>query len=676
MKKTIFRALFIIFALLLGGCGGGGTTAPGGAASAPAAANVAPAGTTANSVQLLVASPQMNSSGATTTALNAIVLSATGQVVTGRTVVFSTNADPSAFVSGLSNSGVSDANGVVTAQLNLGGNKSNRTITVSATVDGKTATNTVAVVGTSISFSGNSSLAFAASTALTITVKDSAGAAVPGVTVALTSANGNTIALNPASGLTDATGSITATVTATAPVVGASATDVITATAAGTSKTQNLTISSASFGFTTPAAAAQINVNAATPVSVTWTNNGVAVVGQTVTFTASRGTVTPVSVVTAAGGVAATSITSAAAGPAIITATGPLGTPSATLNVNFVAVSAATAVAQANPSTIQPTTGAVGQTNNTSTISAVVRDAALNLVQNARVNFAITADTTAGSLSAATAVTDASGTASVTYRAGAISSAQNGVTISATAVDIGGVPILPAVAPSNVSLTVGGGALFVRLGTDNSVASSGVNYTKTYSALVTDSAGNPAVGQQVRFVLRPNRFFKGQFVWNAAPTSMWLPVYREYCGNEDINFNGIVGAVSAIAAPVATTAAAGNAGMPVPLVQGGSAVGGIAVASNDYNGNARLDPGNVASVNGTATTDANGFALATISYAKSYAYWVEVVLEARAGVVGNDPPANTLLILPGVAADYSTQAVSPPGQLSSFGILAGCNNSN
>ncbi|MBY0579525.1 MAG: Ig-like domain-containing protein [Burkholderiales bacterium] len=657
-----FPAYLLIAAVIaaLGGCGGGSSksaTAGGGAASAPAAVTAA---TTASTAQLLVSSPQMNSSGASTTTLTAIVLGLTGQVIPGRTVVFSKGADPTAYISNLSAVGVSDANGLVTAQLNLGASKANRTITISATVDGITATNSVSVVGTTISFSGNNSLAFGASTPLTITVKDSAGNIVPGVAVTVSSQQGNTVALAPANGITDATGSITATVTATK-----AGNDVITATAAGATKAQNLTISNASFTLSGPPAAAgtvpQINVNTATPLSALWTNTGLPQVGQAVTFTASRGTITGSPATTDATGTATASISSPSSGPAIITASGVGGTPSATLNVNFVATTATSITVQSSPSTIQLTNTAVGQTSNSSTISAVVRDAALNLVQNARVSFSITQDTSSGRLSAATATTDASGTASVTYTAGAVSGAQNGVTISATVVDINGVPIVPAVAPSSISLTIGGSALFVRLGTDNLVASAPPNYSKTYSALVTDSAGNPApAGTQVRFVLRPVSFSKGQHILVGG---VWSPAYTATCGNEDINFNGIRGPVSVSALPNPLT------GMSVAGTQ-------FSILTNDYNGNGRLDPGNVASVNGTTTTDVNGFALATISYAKNYAYWVTVTLEARAGVVGNDPPSTATLLLPGLVSDYSNPTVAPPGQASPFGLLAGCNNSN
>ena len=652
-KRLLTFFLIASFAFLAG-CGGGsgGSSSSGGAASSPAAATP---GTTASAVQLLVSSPQMPSSGTSTTGLTAIVLNSTGQVVSGRTVVFSTGGDSTAYVSNVSNNGISDSNGLVTAQLNLGGSKTNRTISVSATVDGKTATNSVSVTGTTLSFSGNNSLSFGATTSLTIGVKDSAGNPVANMPVSVKSSAGNGI--SPSTGYTDSSGSIVVVVTAA--VAGS---DVITASAAGATQTQNLTVSNANFNFTVPSSASgtpQINVNTPAQLSVLWTNTGTPVAGSPVTFTASRGTIGGSPSNTNGSGTASATIQSASAGPSIITATGPGGTPSASINVNFVATSAANVTVQANPSTLQPTTGAAGQTSNVSTISAVVRDSANNLVENARVDFSIVSDTTGGTLSASTAVTNASGTASVNYIAGPVSGAQNGVTISATPVDINGVAISPAIAPGNVTLTVGGSALFVRLGTDNTVGSSPPNYTKTFSAMVTDSAGNPApAGTQVRFVLRPVSYYKGSFAWGGT---LWVPVYSapQSCLNEDVNFNGILGPTSVSGANSYGFLGAGA--IPISTLNITNPNTNTLITTNDFNGNGKLDPGNVASVNATATTDANGFAQATVSYAKSYAYWVTVTLEARAGVVGNDPPATTTYYLQGLSSDYNTQTIAPPG---------------
>ena len=177
------------------------------------------------------------------------------------------------------------------------------------------------------------------------------------------------------------------------------------------------------FAFTTPAPSVDIPLNTPTTISVNWTNGGAPVVGQAVTFATSRGTITgSPSTTNGTGDTPGVSVSSASAGTATITASGPGGTPAATLNVTFVATTASSIAAQAVPGTIQITTGAGSQTSNKSTISVVVRDVANNLVKNAGVNFTVTADPTGGSLNAARAITDVTGGASVTYNAGNVSS--------------------------------------------------------------------------------------------------------------------------------------------------------------------------------------------------------------------------------------------------------------
>lgn len=637
LGQSLVAGLLLTGALALGGCtetsvtsGASGSFGPGGG-SVPPAGQGTP-GASGTRVQLLVSNPQLPSSGATTVDLTAVVVDASGQAIAGTAVTFSTGTDPSAFTSG--STGTTDANGTVTAKLNLGSNKSNRTITVTVTTtDGATISNTVGVTGTAITISGNSSLALGATTNLTFALKDSAGTPIQNATMTLTSQTGNAIAA--ASTTTDASGQITATVTATQ----VASPDVITATAAGATKTQSLTISSATFAFTAPAANVDIPLNSPTTVQIHWTNVGAPVPGQVVTFTTSRGTIAgSPSTTNGTGDTLGVSISSTtSAGPAIITAQGPGNIPAATLNVNFVAATATSVAVQAVPSVVQFTTNSPSQTNNVATITVTVRDATNNLVKNASINFTII-DNTGGFLAANTATTDVTGTAVVNYTAGSTVSAQNGVVITATVTAVNNTPIAPI--SSNATLTVAGQAVFVRLGTDNLVQplpSPNPDLQKTWSAIVTDSAGNPSVGTQVRFSVTPTRYAKGFYVWNGQ---IWAQNVAVTCPNEDVNINGILD------------------------------------PGEDLNSNGRLDPGNVTSANATATTNSNGIALVTLEYARSFASWVEVKLQASAGVVGNDPPTTATFFLPGLSSDYTNQNVAPPGQLSPYGLAASCANPN
>ena len=101
---------------------------------------------------------------------------------------------------------------------------------------------------------------------------------------------------------------------------------------------------------------------------------------------------------------------------------------------------------------------------------------------------------------------------------------------------------------------------------------------------------------------------------------------------------------------------------------------GIIIPSKDINGNGQLDPGGIASVSPSATTDANGIATTSITYPKSHATWIEVTLEARTGVAGNDPPALATFVLPGLIDDYNFGGPASLGSTSPYGASAVCNN--
>lgn len=629
--------------VMLSACGSGPDVpkeAPtSGTPASTAGTTPATTGNTAAAVQLLVGSPQIPSSGTTTVDLTAVVLNANKQTLAGRTVTFSPGTDATAYITNAS--GSSDVNGVATAKLNIGTNRANRTINVSAAVDTVTATRVVDVIGTTIAVGGNRSLSLGSSTTFTYTLKDSTGTAVQGMALNLASQTGNGIVMTPATGITNNSGQVSAVITASK-----AGNDVITASAAGASATHALAVSSDSFTFTSPTVL-DLPLAPPTLVTVTWSDGGVPQVGKQVFFSSSRGTVLGSPATTDSSGSASVTVSSPlSSGPAVITATGPGSTPSASLNVALTATTAKLVTVQAIPNVIQVTSTSASQTGNVSTITAIVRDASENVVKNAGVNFSIISDPSGGSLSATKLVTDAFGSASVTYTAGKLSSPQNGVTISVTVIDVNGALPTTAVA-GTTSLTVAGPSLFVRLGTNNgfqSSSSSSLLYAMEYVSIVTDSGGRPVPGADVRFQLRPGHFRKGTYtraIYNldgeiVTPGKLYKGAE---CDNEDINFSGVF------------------------------------TSSKDTNQNGQLDPGGIASVSPTATTDANGVAKATITYPVSHAIWSEVTLEARTGVAGDDPPARATFYLPGIvdaiygltaAPDLTGIAVSP------YGINAVC----
>lgn len=640
-KLARFSAWFClatVFAILAGCSSGGGSSST----TTPPATGIA----TTATISLSVSPAQILSTATSTSNLTAIVLDATGQVISGKAVTFSVNGDTTAYFTNVNST--SNTNGVVTATLNIGSNQTNRTITVSASADGVNGTNTVKVVGTTITVSGNTTLAVGTSTALTLSVKNSGGVAVPGVALTVTSANGNTIALSGSpAGTTDVNGQIVATVTATS----ATTPDTLTIAGAGASQTQALTITtvSSSFAFTAPitivppATTPEILVNTPTTVSVLW--NAVPAIpnGTTVNFYTTRGTLTGSA--TTVGGVASVSnLTSAYTGATILEAVGLGGAgniPIATLNVVFVTNTASSITAQAIPSTIG--INSAGSQSNQSVISVVVRDAVGNLVKNANVSFNLVADPSGGSLSAPVATTDIHGIATANYYSGSSVSAVNATIVGITVNSVNGVALGVPIT-STATLTVAGQTEYVRLQTDNTVQGAGtgsLTYTKVYQALVTDSAGHAVPdGTPVYFTLHPtsqiDAFAKGQFNYSGTA---WTQSVSTTCPNEDTNNNGQVDIIGAI--------------------------------SEDTNGNGQLDPYGTAVVNTSATT-VGGFANATITYSKNYADWVVMQLEARTTVAGNDPPSVVLVPLVGAASDYTNSSIAPPGEFSPWGIDGNC----
>jgi hypothetical protein len=624
---------------------------------------------------------------ASAVALTAIVLDMNNNALTGQTVEFGVTDPPpgQAFVNNVSNGGVSDANGQVTASLNLGTNRSNRTITVTASVTPTgggspiTATVNVAVVGTTIAFGGGTGLVFGAQLPVSVTLSDSGKNPIPGQALTFTSASGNTI--TPATATTNANGVANFVVTGTA-----GGSDTITVTGGGVTQSETIKVNSANFLFLNPAAGSLVVINTPQVITVHWDNASVPVVGQAILLSSTRGTLSASTIITDGNGNASTTINSPGAGPSTITAVGPGGNPVATpLNIVFVTTTANKVSLQAAEASIP--VNIVGQTTNQTKLTAIVRDVNDNLVQGATVNFQIVADPSGGSLDSASAVTDISGTASVNYIAGSTSSGSGTVVVSATVISVNGVTA-PAGITATVNLTVNGQALFIRMQTDNLVVSGTGIYTKAWYSLVTDSAGNPPSNpvtvvfslepanimdssdtfdspgptqcEQLGQPACPGAYSKGSWVlctglntpWAGCPSATWAKIPASgvnyySCLNEDVNFNGILD------------------------------------PGEDYNHNNKLDPGNVAGVAGTnpapngntSNTDANGIAVANVNYIKAYATWSAVKLTATITVSGTEFIQSSSFVLPILASDIGSTQPSVPGQNSPFGQQA-CINPN
>jgi hypothetical protein len=609
-------------------------------------------------------SPSIFSDGTQPATITALMRDANNNVLPGITISFvpdSGVATKLATAAGLAATpavpaGVTDANGIATAQLSAGGDPTNRVINV--TVSGGTATPVtipISVTGTTLTFSGPASIVAGNSATYTAVLTDHSTAGVPNKTVTFTSANGNT--LSAPSVTTDALGRASVQLTGTN-----GGADTVTATSLGLTAVAKVSVSSESFAFTSPTAQQQILLdtipptNAPTQVSVTWTSNGAPKVGVPVAFATTRGSfvsLTPPyavisnpSVSTDANGVAMIGIASSAAGNAIVSASG--SGVSAQVPVVFQAVTPAKIALQAAPATVP--------INGQSTITAVVRDAQNNLVAGATVNFNLTLDPTGGSLSTPTSVTDANGQASTTYTATGTASAANGVQVTASIPNTN----LSAVA----SLSVGGQAVFLSLGTGNKIsAPNTAQYEQDWAVQALDSHGGAVSNAQITAKVLPLYYFKGFRVWN---TSVWVTV------NSIPNCPAPVGNSTCI--DPAWYTPANYQIVPNGTQCANEDIGwtGIYVASQDLNNNGIIDPGNVASVTPSTggVTDGTGSLLLKVTWPQDHSYYVGVRLVVSTIVQGTQSSTSADFLLPGLASDFNSQATAPPGLYSPYGYEA------
>lgn len=564
--------------------------------------------------------PQIPSDSSKSAAITALVRDANNQVISGVAVQFASTSG------GLTvTSGTTDANGRATAALNSATDPTNRTITVTASAGAAQATITVDVIGTKLTVTGPANLVQNTQGTYTVSLTDSGGKGISGRTVTLASSAGNT--LSAASVVTDATGQKTFQLTG---VVGGN--DTITATALGLQATQAVAVSTQSFAFTAPAAGTKVNLGVAQTITVNWTANGTAQVGQAVNFTSTRGTLSSGTATTDGSGNASVTISSTQSGPAVITASGTGVT--AQVTIDFVATNPASVVLQASPSTV----AIQGQ----STLTAIVRDASNNLVEGVVVDFTLQ-DITGGSLSVAAATTDNQGRATTVYTASSTTSSKDGVVVTAST---------GAATPGTAKITVAGQTLFLSLGTGNTInIENAAQYSIDYAVQAIDTAGNAVSAANVTLNVVSLNYFKGGRAWDG---NTWAVVPTVECPSEDLNGNGILDL--------------GEDGEPTTPP----------VTSNPTgNQNGKLDPGLVASVApGSVTTDTSGTALVKVIYPKDHASYVQVRLTATTTVQGTEASTSSTFWLPVAAKDVNSNAVAPPGLTSPYGTASNCTDPN
>lgn len=611
------------FVLLLSACGGGGGNSSAPSTSTSTSTTSAVPGV----VDVLLSSSTLNSSGAPIDVT--VTVKDSGNVaISGATVSLASTSGNLTV-----NSTTTNSSGAITATLAAGSDKSLRSITLTATSGSISRTAQVQVVGTKLNVSGVSSVQLGGTANLTIVAADSTGAGIPGVSITATSSLGNSLG---AIASTDSTGSTTMTYSPTI-----SGSDTLTFSAVGTTKTYLMNVSGSDFVFTSPAANSTVTIGSSQVVTVRYRVAGTPQVGQTVSFSTTRGTLTASTAVTNGSGEASVSVSSTSAGTGTITANVGSGSGAsvATLPLSFEATTATSIVVQASPSAISP--NASGSTANRSTISVILRDATGNPVANKQVNFSLVADVSPGTIGAS-ATTDSSGRASVQYTAGPGTTATNGVQVRATVQGTG--------LSGDTYLTVNNSALFISIAfgsklAEYSVGGNPVGYEQTVAVYVTDSNGASVANQDITVSAIPSQYRKGSLVRNASgSTAYWnlATTPNATCANEDTNRNG------------------------------------SRDSGEDVNGNNALDPGNVISLMAsTIRTDSTGWGSTTFRYAKRFAVWTELELVAKATVSGTESARTAITWLPVTVTDNdSTNGPAVDWSTSPFGTAGACADPN
>lgn len=559
------------------------------------------------SLEFFTSSIQLASSGSDQIELIAVVKNEQNVLLEGVDVSFSADSGELQITQG-----TTAADGTARAILTSTTNQQNRSINATARTGEFTEQLTIDVVGTEININGPSSVIINDPVPLTIIVADSDGNGIPNQIVSLSSQNGMLSSIAPVTG---ATGQVQVNYTANT-----SGQDVVTATSLNAVSSITLTVQQDEFSFST-LPTADIPLGTSTNLAITWLKEGTPFAGGNVTFTSSRGIITSPNVVTDASGQAMVSIQSNNAGISSISAEGIDGdgnVVSSRAQIEFIASNAATIFVDGTPDSIGPD----GQT---STITAVVRDATGNLVKGQTVNFSLN-DVSGGFVSPNSATTDGSGIATTVYTSNVVSS-QDTVVITAT--------VASDIAISGETLlTVGNRAFDITLGTGREVQSPDASsYLKEFAVFVSDANSNPVANATLTVSATPVKFSlggeyrKGRWIYDSV-NDIWIVDNVDQvgvsCPNEDVNANGILD------------------------------------AGEDTNGDGNLTPGNVAVASNQIVTDDNGQATVEIRYPKQFGPWVSIELRVSGQSAGSEATESQNFRLTVAASDLTDEASPPP----------------
>ena len=290
-------------------------------------------------------------------------------------------------------------------------------------------------------------------------------------------------------------------------------------------------------------------------------------------------------------------------------------------------------------------------------------------VKNAIVQFTTTKDSSGGSLGQSVVFTDDSGRAKVTYTAGQNPTSTNGVIIEAQVQSIK-LPngqekaVNTLTSSSNITVQTKSSYISFAFADKVSVDDSDIYYFQKGSVSVLNSSGKPAINQPVSINLTPNSYLKGEFIITRERFEDddlvlgWYRVWKQKsvtCASEDKNNNSILD------------------------------------VGEDFNGNGMLDPINVTAIlnkngqevdsnqNFNFVTDATGRVDFSIRYPKQYANWYKAQVSVNTRVDGSESQQSRVIDFPTLVDDVSLPINSNPTRpnwQSPFGTDLNCSSPN
>lgn len=336
-------------------------------------------------------------------------------------------------------------------------------------------------------------------------------------------------------------------------------------------------------------------------------------------------------------------LTSNLAGTAVLTATvlgqtNSAGQPlTTTVDTRFRATTPAKMLLQAVKSVITP--------GGSTEIVALVKDANDVPVEGVTVVFSRTSDSSAGRLSAATAVTNAKGEARVTYQANAVSPI-NGVVINAQLLDDSF-----GIGQKQTTITVSKEAVYTTLAFSDKleVSDDNIYYFLRGSIAVMDGSGKPVANQQVSLKSYATRFAQGL----VCLTERNITYQPKDTTDKDGNTVTPEAQTSSIKAPEVFM----SNWIPTEDPQ----FNYILDQGDDANGNGTLEAINPVTILGgtkaddeyTFVTDAEGKVDFKIRYPKTYSTWMQVRFDATTLLNGSESLQSFNVQLPVLTDDIS-----------------------